>query len=150
MSNATKTVSNAQADREKRQAERLRLKAAGNIQRTWRGHKVRRTLDDSRRLAFDNLYNSDKNGPADPETLHFAFNILLAFFSVRRTRDLERLVLFVRDCEHISLEEIAPSDAHPSRMLRFARILVDAVQAAAQEMYVSFKVTTGFCSRFRY
>ncbi|KAM0525755.1 hypothetical protein ACHAPE_000466 [Trichoderma viride] len=57
-SNATKTVSDAQADREKRQVERRRLKAASQIQKTWRGYRSRSTLKEQRRNDFDLVYKS--------------------------------------------------------------------------------------------
>ncbi|KAK7742272.1 ubiquitin-protein ligase (E3) [Cytospora paraplurivora] len=55
-SSASKTVADAQAERNKRQLERDKLKAAQSIQRIWRGHRSRRTLKDERRQALDALY----------------------------------------------------------------------------------------------
>ena len=137
VSNATKTVSNAQADREKRQAERQRLKAAGQIQKTWRGHKARNVLSNTRRDTFDNLFESNSNGHIPAERLPFAFNLLLAFFTSRRDDDIRRLVLLVRDCETVDLEQIPPSDAHPSRLNRFVHILVDALNQSLTYGYVA-------------
>ncbi|CAM1501979.1 Fc.00g039630.m01.CDS01 [Cosmosporella sp. VM-42] len=126
VSNATKTVSNAQADREKRQAERLRLKAAGEIQRTWRGHRVRRTLNESRRATFDELYNT-ASSRQPTERLPLAFTLLLSFFSNRRNDDLQRLVLFARDSETVELRAIAPPAVHPSRIQQLVHILVETL-----------------------
>ncbi|ODA79904.1 hypothetical protein RJ55_05501 [Drechmeria coniospora] len=64
-SNATKTVSDAQAEREKRQIERRRLKAAGKIQMVWRGHRTRTALAETRRAMFDDIYNSSSNASPD-------------------------------------------------------------------------------------
>lgn len=135
-SNATKTVSNAQADREKRQAERQRLKAAGQIQRTWRGHRTRRQVAEVRRGAFDELYQHGSTNHAIAERLPFAFNLLLAFFTVRRHDDLERLHLFIRDCETIDVDQILPYESHPSRMTRFVQITVAALNRTAGEACV--------------
>lgn len=136
VSSATKTVSDAQADREKRQAERQRLKAAGQIQRTWRGHRARQATSESRRLAFDSLYTSASSGHVPAERLPFAFNLLLAFFSARHHDDIRRLFLFVRDCETVNLDQIPPAGAHPSRMTRFVQILVDGLNGAVLNTYV--------------
>lgn len=135
-SNATKTVSDAQADREKRHLERQRLKAAGKIQRTWRGHRTRRSLAESRRAAFDNLYRSSSTN-ATGERLQLAFNLLLSFFSRRCADDIRRAFLFVRDCEAVDIQRIAPPQAHASRPMRLIDILVETLHTAASDEYVS-------------
>ena len=135
VSNATKTVSNAQADREKRQAERQRLKAAEQIQRTWRGHRARSEIANARRDSFDKLYSSGSH--ATIERLHFAFNLLLSFFSPQRHDDIHRLFLFARDCSMVDLERIPPSDSHPSRMIRFVQIMAKGLDKV--ETYVTLQ-----------
>lgn len=133
-SNPTKAVTDAQAEREKRQADRQRLKAAGRIQRTWRGHKDRMQVSNARRASFDALYKSH-DGVSHPPTerLPLAFNLLLAFFSSSRADDISRLLAFARDCESISIENIPPANTHQSRMTRFAQILVAGTEAAAEK-----------------
>ena len=135
VSNATKTVSNAQADREKRQAERLRLKAVGEIQRTWRGHRARRTLRESRRAAFDELYTTASSCRSG-ERLPVAFRLLLSFFSCRRNDDVQRLILFARDSETVQLQDIAPKGVHPSQIQRLVQILVETLHRGVSEGYV--------------
>ncbi|KAJ3537096.1 hypothetical protein NM208_g6453 [Fusarium decemcellulare] len=126
VSNATKTVSNAQAEREKRQAERLKLKAAGKIQRVWRGHRTRAALRESRRAAFDELYDPDSI--QDPtERLPQAFTLLLSFFSLRRNDDIRRAICYARDTESVHLQAIAPSGVHSSRVEQLIRLLVEAM-----------------------
>lgn len=133
-SNPTKAVTDAQADREKRQADRQRLKAAGQIQRTWRGHKERRQLSDARRTIFDSLYASDGASSHPPtERLPLAFNLLLAFFAPARHDDIPRLLAFARDCETTRIEDIPPAKAHQSRVTRFAQILTSGTEAAAKQ-----------------
>lgn len=128
VSNTTKTVSDAQAEREKRQAERRRLKAAGQIQRTWRGHKARASVADSRRAAFDQIYSHlDKQAPQ--ERLPLAFNLLLSFCRPSRSDDLERLFQYVRDTETVDLPSICPANTHASRIQRLVGILVTALQS---------------------
>lgn len=134
VSSATKTVSDAQADREKRQAERQRLKAAGKIQKTWRGHRTRSALADARRATFDELYNSASNG-ASPERLPIAFNLLCSFFSSRRSDDLPRLFQYIRDSETVDLSYIAPANVQPSRLQKLVTILVKSLQASVSRRY---------------
>src|ERR1700680_4464473 len=54
-SGTQKTVANAQQEREQRRQERERLNASKRIQRTWRGHRSRRQLADSRRALWDEI-----------------------------------------------------------------------------------------------
>lgn len=135
VSNATKTVSDAQAEREKRQAERQRLKAAGNIQRAWRGHRARRSLNEARRTAYDELYRSEESSHVD-RRLPLAFNLLLSFFQPQRTDDVQRLLFFVRDSDSVDLAHIAPTGAHLSRIRRLVDILVKGLDKLASERSV--------------
>ena len=128
VSNTTKTVSDAQAEREKRQVERQRLKAAGRIQRTWRGHKARTTVADSRRATFDQVYAS--SAAQEPQKrLPLAFNLLLSFFKPNRYDDLQRLFKYVNDTRTVDLPSICPADTHASRIRRLVDIIVAALQA---------------------
>uniref|UniRef100_A0A8H7TPX7 HECT-type E3 ubiquitin transferase n=1 Tax=Bionectria ochroleuca TaxID=29856 RepID=A0A8H7TPX7_BIOOC len=128
VSNATKAVSDAQADREKRQAERQRLKAASTIQRVWKGHQERRQVCELRRRSFDSIYGAGQNNSDISNTLPVAFSLLISFFSHRRKDDVTRLVRFVRNCSKARLEDIVPPDVHPSRVSLFVRALVDALK----------------------
>lgn len=135
VSNATKTVSDAQAEREKRHLERQKLKAAGKIQRTWRGHRARRNLANDRRAAFDSLYRS--NTATDvAERLPVAFSLLLSFFSRRSADDIQRTFMFVRDCESAHIEHIAPRGVHMSRLRALANILITTLNVVVSGKYV--------------
>ncbi|KAG6222636.1 hypothetical protein E4U24_004427 [Claviceps purpurea] len=128
VSNATKTVSDAQADREKRHLERQRLKAAGRIQRAWRGHVTRRNLADGRRTAFDDLYRL--NSPAAGR-LPLSFNLLLSFFSQRTPDDLQRVFVYAKECESVHVEHIAPRGTHISRLSILTDILIYTLRVVA-------------------
>ncbi|KAJ4139948.1 ubiquitin-protein ligase (E3) [Fusarium equiseti] len=130
VSNATKTVSNAQAEREKRQVERTRLKAAGKIQRTWRGYRIRAELRESQRNAFDALYGPESN-KSPSERLPEAFILLLSFFALRRDDDIRRAICYARDTESVNLRDIAPTDVHPSRVGQLVRLLLLALDKSA-------------------
>ncbi|KAJ0160750.1 putative E3 ubiquitin protein ligase [Colletotrichum tanaceti] len=125
-SGASKTVSNAQAERAQRQQDRDRLKAAGKIQKTWRGHRVRRRLRDSRREAFDALYESASD-LATQQRLSMALPLLLTTFQSSHDKDLERLVRFSQDLTTTNLECLAPDRLAPHRLSRFVRMLVEAL-----------------------
>lgn len=94
-SNASKTVADAQAERNKRQYEREKLKAAQSIQRTWRGHTARRSLKDQRRAALDALYN-DLSHPG-PQRASRALPLVIAALDPRTPDDRTRLDLFAQD-----------------------------------------------------
>ncbi|GJN82126.1 hypothetical protein PLIIFM63780_005663 [Purpureocillium lilacinum] len=131
VSNASKTVADAQAEREKRQLERQRLKAAGRIQRVWRGHKSRRASADRWRTIFDQLYSPSSNIHPS-ERAPVAFNLLIAFYSARRVDDIRRVCLYCHDAEHASLDQIAPRNAHASRFQQLMTLLVSALDQVSQ------------------
>ncbi|KAI5464685.1 hypothetical protein BGZ63DRAFT_378362 [Mariannaea sp. PMI_226] len=132
VSNATKTVSNAQADREKRHIERQRLKAAGKIQRTWRGHRARTKLHESQRLTFDELYTSISTLPYS-QRLPQAFKLILSFFTRRRKDDIQRLATYAHDTDSAELSSIAPPHVHHSRIQRLVRLLIEAVDSIVSD-----------------
>ncbi|KAK2590858.1 ubiquitin-protein ligase (E3) [Conoideocrella luteorostrata] len=133
VSSTTKTVSDAQAEREKRHLERQKLRAASKIQSTWRGHRARRSLADNHRAAFDNLYRSSASPVAVAERLPVAFNLLLSFFSRRSSDDIQRTCLFARDCESAHIEHIAPRGVHRSRLISLTDVLICALSAMVSE-----------------
>lgn len=141
VSNATKTVSDAQAEREKRQAERRRLKAASQIQRTWRGYRSRSVLRDQHRHDFDLVYGSRSDLDV-PQRLYASFPLLLSFFSANRADDLQRLLLFVNDCNSTSLQQLFDASRHPSRLRKLMRVFVKAlgVLVSNEYVYCSLKV----------
>lgn len=105
-SNASKTVAEAQAERRQRQHERTKLKAAESIQRTWRGHRVRRNLRDERRGAFDNLYLDFS--ALDPQTRsRQALHTVVTSLDPSRPDDRLRLELFSADLEQSSCSALA-------------------------------------------
>lgn len=141
VSNATKTVSDAQAEREKRQVERQRLKAAVTIQKVWRGHKARAALAESWRTAFDDIYRSAPSS-SPSERLSPAFSLLLAFFSARRADDVQRVFLFSHDWEMAGIDQTSPINVRSARLQRFVEILVKSLDVISSKGYVH---STGFC-----
>lgn len=134
-SNATKTVSDAQADREKRQVERQRLKAASQIQKTWRGYSSRSTLKEQRRNDFDLVYQSLSDADAS-QRLYVSFPLLLSFFSAARAGDMQRLFLFINDCNNISLQQLCDASHHTSRLQKLMVVLVQALDDLVSKEYV--------------
>jgi ubiquitin-protein ligase E3 C len=134
-SNATKTVSDAQADREKRQVERRRLKAASQIQKTWRGYRSRSTLKEKRRNDFDLVYQSLSNADAF-QRLYVSFPLLLSFFSAAHAGDLQRLFLFINDCNNVSLQQLCEASHHTSRLQKLTVVLVQALDVLVTKEYV--------------
>lgn len=134
-SSASKTVSDAQAERERRQLERQRLKGAATIQRVWRGHRSRSTLADNWRATFDHVYLSASDSSPSQRLLS-TFNLLLAFFSVRRGDDIRRVFLFARDSDAVHFEQAGPINAHPARLRRLTSILIMTLNAASSKRCV--------------
>lgn len=87
-----KTVAVAQAERQHRQQERERLNASKRIQRTWRGHRSRKELANTRRMAWDDM---EKDGARQasqisPDLVEES-RLLLSFFNSHNPDDLSRL-----------------------------------------------------------
>lgn len=131
-SNASKTVQDAQADREKRRAEQQRLKAAAKIQRTWRGHRARSQVHDSQRAVFDGLYAST----LDPsKRLSQSFALLLSFFTCQRHGDIRRLATYAHESNSVNLHSIAPIGTHQSRIQQLVRFLIEAIECTASNRW---------------
>lgn len=98
-SGASKTVADAQAERRRRQQEREKLKAAENIQRTWRGHTVRQGLRSQRRIHLDALYTDDASLSSPELRSSQALPLVVTTLDPSRPDDQERLGKFARDLE---------------------------------------------------
>ncbi len=87
-----KTVAVAQAERQHRQQERERLNASKRIQRTWRGHKLRKELANTRRRTWDDMEKDiAKQGSQTSADLVEESRLLLSFFNPQISDDLSRL-----------------------------------------------------------
>jgi len=126
-SGTQKTVANAQQERQQRQQERERLNASKRIQRTWRGHRSRRHLADSRRAVWDDVETQAVHSETNVVLVEQA-KLLVAFFSPRRRDDIGRLtslssrisVLGYQD--FLALEEVQPL------LVRLANVTLEALQ----------------------
>ncbi|EEY22024.1 ubiquitin-protein ligase E3C [Verticillium alfalfae VaMs.102] len=141
-SGASKTVSNAQAERQQRQLERDRLKAARNIQRTWRSHHVRRQCRDVWRQAFDDIYRVDNPNTA-VQRVHAALPLLLAAFQSNRPEDVHRLAYIARDVMSQHVRSLVPASENQSsreqedhRLRRLSEITVEALGATTMETFL--------------
>ncbi|OAA59479.1 IQ and HECT domain protein [Cordyceps fumosorosea ARSEF 2679] len=128
-STTKKTVLDAKADRERRQADRERLKAASRIQRSWRGHRERCRVSDMHRAAFDRLY-TEPGAPGDTDRLHRAFVLLLSFCRpAARLDDLRRLQHYAYDAAGVTSTSLWP--AHPTRLPRLLHVINSALESAS-------------------
>jgi ubiquitin-protein ligase E3 C len=123
-SGTQKTIQNAQQERQLRHQERERLIASKKIQRTWRGHKTRRELADSRRRTWDDA----EIRPRDSSRLVEQAKLLVAFFSSRRQDDLGRLANLSQRIYNAGYESfLRAPDARPL-ITRLAGITLDALK----------------------
>lgn len=126
-SGTQKTVANAQQERQQRQLEREKLNATKRIQRTWRGHKVRKKLADSRRDSWDKA----EAGRSDPESgtaLAEQLRLLVAFFSARRNDDLERLGNLSHRIASVGYEPFLIRQDIQPQIARLAHVTLEALQ----------------------
>jgi len=125
---ASKTVAEAQAERKQRQHERERLGAAQQIQRTWRGHRARRSLRAARRQTFDRLYQP-ATPPLDPsQRIPLAFPLILSLFEPSHRDDYERLTSFARDLESVRFQPLTACQPEDARLGRLVHMLIIVLQ----------------------
>lgn len=122
---ASKTVAHAQAERQQRQQERDRLRAAQRIQRTWRGHRVRRTLRDEQRQAIDGLYEAQ---PVDARQRSAqALPLVFAAFQAFNVQDRHRLALVTEDLLQTDFSAFSSVFLGWDKLGKLGRILLAAL-----------------------
>lgn len=127
-SGAQKTVAHAQQERLQRQQERERLNASKRIQRTWRGHRARKTLADLRRTTWDELStNGDHHDSA--LVLVQQLQLLVVFFSSRRRDDLDRLANLSARISFLGYGTFLARSDVQSQLARLANAVLDALQS---------------------
>jgi ubiquitin-protein ligase E3 C len=125
-SGTQQTVANAQQERLQRQQEREKLNAAKRIQKTWRGHKVRRELADARRLAWDKAeagQGDSRYGAVLAEQLR----LLVAFFNTRRSDDLERLGSLSQRIASVGYEPFLSRQEIQPQIARLTKVTLEAL-----------------------
>lgn len=121
-SNASKTVADAQAERRRRQLERDKIKAAENIQRTWRGHSVRQDLRGQRRAQIDALYAQHVSQSSPELRSSQALPLVVTTLDPSRPDDGERLEMFARDLEDSGCAAVRT--ANPAQISKLAQQLL--------------------------
>lgn len=122
---ASKTVAQAQAERQQRQQERDRLKAAQRIQRTWRGHRVRRIVRDERRQTIDHLYEAQLDDAS--QRSRKALRLVFATFQAFDVQDRHRLALVTQDLLQTDFAAFSSGVVGWDRIGKLRRILLAAL-----------------------
>jgi len=126
-SGTQKTVANAQQEREQRRQERERLNASKRIQRTWRGHRSRRELADSRRAQWDHTKTTGAESSSEV-VLAEQVKLLVAFFSPRRQDDIDRLVTLSTEISGLGYQDFLGLEAVQPLLARLANVTLEALQ----------------------
>lgn len=127
-SGTRKTVAVAQAERHQRQQERERLNAAKQIQRTWRGRRVRKWLADIRRQEWDTTEQGcAMQGGQSSTILIKQLRLLLSFFNSQNPDDIARLVRLGNTLQATREGCLSAKDIRP-QLLRLATILLAALR----------------------
>lgn len=124
-----KTVANAQQERQLRQQERERLNASKRIQRTWRGHRVRRELANSRRKIWDDIETSARSSSGDDTALLEQLRLLIYFFSSRRKDDIERLEVLSQRIYTVGYGGFLQNQDVQLLITRLAAVTLEALEA---------------------
>ncbi|KAK4643321.1 ubiquitin-protein ligase (E3) [Podospora bellae-mahoneyi] len=123
---ASTTVSRAAAEREKRQREKEKLRAAERIQRVWRGSQIRQHLRAQDRAAIDDLYHHNQNDLERRSAK--ALPLLLRSFQSKNHNDRRRMVWLCRDLCNSSLHLFRSQGAEGFQLDRLVRKLTGALQ----------------------
>ncbi|KAK5633337.1 hypothetical protein RRF57_009051 [Xylaria bambusicola] len=130
LSGASKTVAQAQVERERRHREREELAASKRLQKVWRGHRDRRRLRDLRRLEYDAIYRHPLLPENSRQRVKQAYPLLLTTFMPTSPDDQRRLDLFVSDLLVLSPSSSQPVDFSIFDVIswgRLARLFVNAL-----------------------
>jgi ubiquitin-protein ligase E3 C len=127
-SGTRKTVANAQQERQQRQQERDRLNAAKRIQRTWRGHRTREELANSRRKVWDESNEELGTSSGSSELVVKQVKLIVAFFNRRHRDDIERLAILCQRIQTFGHEEFLRLPQIQIRLQRLANITLEALQ----------------------
>lgn len=123
---ASKTIAHAQAEREQRKRERDRIQATLRIQRSWRGHRVRRGLRASRRQLLDELYSETGAGD-EVERSARALPLILAVYQAAVPEDSERLRRVAQDLVQTRFGAFTSGAVPKPRLNRLARVFLVAL-----------------------
>jgi ubiquitin-protein ligase E3 C len=127
-SGTQKTVAHAQQERQQRQQEREKLNASKQIQRTWRGHKARKELADSRRKTWDEI-ETGKSGPSMSESsLVEQLQLLVAFFNPRRRDDVDRLANLSQMIFAVGYEDFLARQEIQPQLVLLSKVSLEALQ----------------------
>ncbi|GAB1315989.1 ubiquitin-protein ligase (E3) [Madurella fahalii] len=124
---ASKTVAHAQAERQQRQQERERLKAARHIQKSWRGHRVRRTLRAERRRIVDRLYEGQVFVDVVQRTVE-AIPLVLSVYQASNPDDNRRLSLLAHDLLKTRFTAFVSGAIEAPRLNKLAGVVVAALE----------------------
>ncbi|KAK0707438.1 hypothetical protein B0H67DRAFT_311243 [Lasiosphaeris hirsuta] len=124
---ASQTVAHAQAERQQRQQERDRLKAALRIQRSWRGHRVRRGVRLSRRQLLDQLYSGGATVDALQRSIR-GLPLILAVFQASKPEDHKRVRRVAQDLVQTRFGAFASGAVDASRMDKLTRVLIAVLE----------------------
>lgn len=127
------TIANAQQERQQRQQERERLNASKTLQRTWRGHKVRTEVADSRRRSWDESNTGQLRSLGADSVLAEQLRLIVTFFNHRRRDDLDRLVNLSQRISHAGFETFLARQDIQTRLVRLGNNALEALQVSVSQ-----------------
>jgi ubiquitin-protein ligase E3 C len=145
----------AQQDRLQRQREREELKAAGRIQKVWRGHASRQKLASLLRQEWDVVEGSNAVEPIDTpyrseEEAHVQLQRLVRFVNTRNHEDVGRIRHYTsRQMETVRKLGLTASGPWPSAYLRLETMALTIIgrqmkASASSEQIISSLATLRF------
>lgn len=121
------TVASAQQERQQRQIERERLNASRQIQRIWRGHKVRTDVANSQRRVWDEV-EKENRGSSRLDVLTEQLRFLVLFYSSKEAHDQARLLNLSQRISSFGSSEFLTAQSIQSKLTKIAAITLNALE----------------------
>lgn len=128
-STTKQTVASAQQERQQRQQEREKLNASKQIQRVWRGHKVRKDVADGQRKLWDEAEASKWR--SDPDVLREQLRFLVLFYNSRQQQDIQRLGNLSQRISEVGCVNFLAAQQIQTKLTKLANFALEALQRYA-------------------
>ncbi|KAK3332145.1 hypothetical protein B0T19DRAFT_96051 [Cercophora scortea] len=125
---ASKTVAHAQVERQQRQQERDRLRAALCIQKTWRGSRARRNFRTACRQALDQMYGNPDPAINTEQRSARAVPLVLAACQPSQLEDHDRLGRVAQDLLQTNFSAFSSGAVDATRLDKLSRLFITALE----------------------
>jgi ubiquitin-protein ligase E3 C len=128
-----KAVVNAQQERQQRQLDRDRLNASKQIQRIWRGYRVRSDLANSQRALWDEVASASDAG--EYATVVEQLKFLVLFFNSSQRQDILRLLSLAQRIEALGCSRFLGEQQIHLKLPKLAKFALESLTKLGSLLY---------------